>query len=544
VRALAGRALSRLLRLPPHTSDYSVRRGVRVPMRDGVDLLADHYAPATAPAVGTLLVRGPYGRGWPFSLLFAAVYAARGYHVVVQSVRGTFGSGGEFAPMAQEKTDGADTAAWLGDQPWFTGSFATLGLSYLGWTQWALLDDPPPELAAAVITVAPHDFQASSWGTGSFSLNDFLGWSHLIAHQEDPGRMKALIRQLTARRQLARATEGLPLGEAGRALLGAGAPWYESWLDHTDADDPFWTAMRAPDALDRVAVPVLLISGWQDLFLDQTLAQYRRLRDRGVPCGLTVGPWTHAQVMTRGAPTVIGETLDWLATHLGGQPARRRSPVRCFLNGRGWLDLPDWPPAMPTQELYLQPGQRLAAAAPDPAAPASTFTYDPAHPTPTIGGRLLSAEGGYRDDARLAARADVLSFIGDPLIEDLYLVGTPVVELSHRCDNPHHDLFVRIDHIDAKSRSRNVSDGFIRARGLDATVRIELDAVAHRFPAGSRVRLLVAGGSHPRFARNTGTGEAPLTGRRLMPAVHTVQHGAGGVSRLVLPAGPRPPSGR
>ena len=64
-------------------------------MRDGVDLLADHYAPATASPAGTLLVRGPYGRAFPFSLVFAALYAARGYHVVLQSVRGTFGSGGD-----------------------------------------------------------------------------------------------------------------------------------------------------------------------------------------------------------------------------------------------------------------------------------------------------------------------------------------------------------------------------------------------------------------------------------------------------------------
>lgn len=146
-------------------------------MRDGVQLVADHYAPATSQPVGTLLVRGPYGRRFPFSLVFARIYAARGYHVVLQSVRGTFGSGGVFEPMVNEAADGADTVAWLREQPWFTGRFGTIGLPYLGFTQWALLHDPPPELAAAVITVGPHDFRASVWGTGSFTVNDFLGWS-------------------------------------------------------------------------------------------------------------------------------------------------------------------------------------------------------------------------------------------------------------------------------------------------------------------------------------------------------------------------------
>ena len=62
------------------------------------------------------------------------------------------------------------------------------------------------------------------------------------------------------------------MGAAGRTLLGAGAPWWESWIEHPDRDDPFWAPLRLTEALDRVEVPVLLFSGWQDLFLEQTLA--------------------------------------------------------------------------------------------------------------------------------------------------------------------------------------------------------------------------------------------------------------------------------
>ena len=124
------RGLARLLNIPAPTAEVTVRRGLRVPMRDGVDLVADLYAPAAGSAVasrsaGTVLVRAPYGRRFPFSALFGSVYAARGYHVLFQSVRGTFGSGGEFAPMVDEVNDGADTVAWMREQPWFTGSFAT-----------------------------------------------------------------------------------------------------------------------------------------------------------------------------------------------------------------------------------------------------------------------------------------------------------------------------------------------------------------------------------------------------------------------------------
>lgn len=543
VRKFADRAVGRALRLPPPSTDYVVHRRIRIPMRDGVDLHATHYAPITDAPLGTILVRCPYGRSFPLSLIYAQLYAARGYHVLMQSVRGTFGSGGDFVPMVHEADDATDTVAWLRQQPWFTGTFGTIGLSYLGYTQWALLADPPPELAAAVITVGPHDFHASSWGTGSFSLNDFLGWSDMVAHQEDPP-LRRLAFHLKARGRLERGTRGLPLGDAGRELLGAGSPWYESWIEHPDVDDPFWDSMRMTAALDRCDVPVLLLSGWQDLFLEQTITQYRHLRDRGVDVAMTIGPWTHTDMATKAAGPAAAETLTWLGSHLARRPMPQRpSRVRAYVGHHGWVNLPDWPPATDEGAMYLQPGGRLTAAPPPADAAPSTFRYDPAHPTPTVGGRLLARLSGYRDDSVLAQRSDVLAFTSGPLDADLYVCGSPVVELAHESDIDHFDVFVRISEVDGRGRSRNVSDGYRRFTAApEGPVRLELDAIAHRFRAGTRIRVLVAGGSHPRFARNLGTGEPVISGRRMVPSVHTVHHGAGGVSKLVLPASADPPS--
>lgn len=530
-RRISADAFGRLLRLPQATTGYTMRQ-VRIPMRDGIELAADHYAPTGGP-VGTLLVRGPYGRRFPFSLVFAALYAARGYHVVLQSVRGTFGSAGTFEPMIHEVEDGADTVAWLRQQPWFTGRFGTIGLSYLGFTQWALLADPPPELAAAVITAGPHDFSASSWSTGSFTINDFLGWSDLIAHQEDPSRIRTGIRQLRSRRKLARASGESPLAAAGRALLGERAPWFESWLGHPDTGDPFWKPMQLGAALERVQVPVLLIGGWQDLFLQQTLEQYRRLRDRGVDVAVTVGPWTHTQLITQGLATITRESLNWLNVHLGDAPTDPRpSAVRICVTGQGWRSMTDWPPPTSEHALYLQPGGALGETPPPPGAQPATFLYDPADPTPAVGGRMLSPEGGYRADNRLAERDDVLSFTGDALGEDLCVHGNPVVDLRHTSDNPHVDVFVRVSEVDADDKSRNVSDGYRRLSDAGDSVQVELDAIAHCFRAGSRIRVLIAGGSHPRYARNLGTGEPVATGEQLKTATHAVHFGD---SRLLLP---------
>jgi uncharacterized protein len=541
------RALARLFGLPAPTADYTVDRGLRIRTRDGIDLIADHYAPAdSANVAGTLLVRGPYGRGLPFSILLTRLYAAHGYHVVLQSVRGTFGSGGVFEPMIHEASDGADTVEWLRRQPWFTGRFATIGQSYLGSTQWALLTDPPPELAAAIVTAGPHDYGDALWGTGAFRLTDTLGWSDIVAHQEHGSRLRGMIWAAGARRRLARATAALPLGDSIRALLGTGARWYESWLEHDDPDDPFWEPMRFDSALDHVTVPVLLIGGWQDAFLRQTLKQYQHLRGRGVDAALTVGPWTHAHLTTTGAGRVARESLEWLDRHLkGGQTRPASSPVRVCITGDGWAELPNWPPPTSPRELFLAPGAALTDSPPRDTGGSSSFTYDPENATPIVGGPLvLSPEGGYRDDSRLAQRADMLSFTGPVLLSDLYVIGNPVVELSHTADIPYVDMFVRVSEVDPRGRSRNVSDGYRRltATSKPGLVRIKLDAVAHRFRAGSRIRLLIAGGDHPRFSRNLGTDEPPITAQRLVAATHTVFHGACVLSRLVLPTSAGRPS--
>lgn len=531
-----GVAVSKLAGTEPPSTTYQVDRGVPIPMRDGVELIADHYRPDTAEPAGTLLVRGPYGRRWPFSALYASVYAARGYHVVLQSVRGTFGSGGTFEPAVNEADDGADTAAWLRDQPWFTGSFGTVGASYLGFTQWAQLQDPPAELAASVIVVGLHDFAAGVWGTGSFGTSDFLGWSHMVAHQEEPIGLRSIIGRLRAGRRVTDAAGQLPLGAAGRQILGDSSLWWESWVEHSDSADPFWDRYRLTRALATSRVPVLLIGGWNDLFLEQTVQQFRALRDRGVDVAMTLGPWTHSQLATRGAPLVLRESLQWFGTHAAGRPAAPRSRVRLFVTGGGgWIGLPDWPPATTEDIRHLDTNSQLSRQ-PDPdTAARSRFTFDPTDPTPTIGGRLLSLGSGIRRDDRLADRGDVLVFTSDALTSDLFVFGAPVVDLAHHSDNPHVDVFVRVSEVDARGRSHNVSDGYVRLRPdrESSAVRIELDSIAHRFAAGSRIRLIIGGGSFPRYAPNLGVGESVLEGAQSVPTTHVIAHNG---SRLSLPS--------
>src|SRR6202041_3291542 len=103
-----------------------------------------------------------------------------------------------------------------------------------------------------------------------------------------------------ADRRLRPVLDQMPVSAGARELLGTEAPWFDTWLEHPRLTDPFWAPLQCGAALQRIAVPTLLVGGWQDLFLEQTLEQYRVLSGRGVPTRLLVGPWTHVEVATKG----------------------------------------------------------------------------------------------------------------------------------------------------------------------------------------------------------------------------------------------------
>ena len=540
---LATAALGRSLKLGPKRNKITVEHGLRVPMRDGTILLADHYAPVGTGSRPTVLMRCPYGRGPQFAMV-ARPFAERGYHVLLESTRGTFGSGGQFTPGSDEAADGQDTVAWLRRQDWFNGRLATAGPSYLAFVQWALALDPPPELTAMAVYISPHDLAAAGFGSGAFELHNLLVWSDLMANQERFGAVRMMWRTMTADKRLAPAMSRLPIAATGDELTGSAAPWYAEWLAHPDQDDAYWHGYSAADALDRVSVPTLLVSGFHDFFVEQTMTQYQALRRRGVPAGLTVGPWNH-MVLDMGV--AVRETIAWFDAYAGGNPAAaspRPSAVRVWTSGRDqWRDLPQWPPpGAADRPFYLQGDGRLSEAGGERTSEATEFRYDPADPTPSIGGRLMSLRsGGSRDNSALEARSDVLTFTTEPLPAEVEVAGVPVARLHVSSDNAYYDLFARLCDVDAEGRSFNLTDKIFRSVPQQVTpgtirlVEIPLTDVSHVFLPGHRIRLQVSGGAHPRFARNLGTDADLVTGTRMAPVTHQVQHSELYPSTVALP---------
>jgi putative CocE/NonD family hydrolase len=281
----------------------------------------------------------------------------------------------------------------------------------------------------------------------------------------------------------------------------------------------------------------MLVAGWYDLLLDQNLVQYERLRRAGCPTALLIGPWTHTSMLDQGGPIVLAASVGWLrARMVGDESGLPPSRVRVHVGGVDeWRDLPDWPPPATTRQLYLHDG-RLDGLAPPTGTVVGAYRYDPAQPTPSVGGPLLSRDAGPRDNTALEARSDVVTFSTETLAEPVEVMGPVAVRL--RIGAPagsHIDVFARLCDLDSAGRSSNICDGLVRlpefATDEPVEVTIPMSSTAYQFRPGHRIRLQVSGGAHPRFARNTGTTEPLATATRLVASDVTVQAG----SVLLLP---------
>ncbi|WP_331750710.1 MULTISPECIES: CocE/NonD family hydrolase [unclassified Streptomyces] len=521
--------------LPAKRHEVGWEPGLVVPAADGSPLITDHYFPRTEGDFPTLLVRSPYGRGLPWSPQYGLLFAEQGFHVVLQSCRGTGGSGGVFDLWRNEAADGQATVSWLREQPWFSGTLGTVGPSYLGYVQWALALDPPPELKAMVVQVGLHDPYALFHADGALRLENALavGMGMTYQHQGMAPFLKAALRLQRRMRAVATAQ---PLRGAYVSALGCELPWLDDVMTHPDAKDAYWRGASLAEPAERLRVPTALITGWHDALVDQTFEQYNRLRQADCDTALLVGPWTHTSALQQGWPEVFAESLAWLRAHLYTDPSSLRpTAVRVHVGGqKAWRDLDDWPPASAATSWYPAPGGHLTQQVSTDSAPLTTFRYDPADPTPSLGGPLLSRTAGPQDNGILETRDDVLTFTGPPLTEPVDILGPVSARLSISTDTGHADVFTRLCDVDAQGRSVNICDGLGRLRTTGhapSQVTVPMSSTAHRFDVGHRIRWQISGGAHPRYARNSGTGESPLDAITSTPVCITLHTD----SALMLP---------
>lgn len=497
---------------------------VETAMADGVRLVADVWRPAVPGRFPVLVMRQPYGRKIASTVVLAhpAWYAAKGYVVMVQDVRGRGGSGGRFRILADDVADGAATFAAAADLTGGDGRFATYGFSYQGMTQFMGLAGTiragGPLPAAMAVAMAPWDVR-NHWAFegGAFRLADNQVWAVQMAAEN-----ARIAGDAAAHHALVSAAGRLHAGPVPARLdaLEAHAAYthYAEWL----ADRPETWAAASPHAVLAglpLAVPTLHVGGWLDVMIDGTFAAYEAFAASGAETRLMVGPWAHlpwgrrvgaldcGEEAAAGADASILAFLDHVLK--GAEPAD--PPVRLFDVGRRRFVGFDALPA--TRPLVLRLGStgRAAPTSTDgllaedrPPAAVDRLVSDPWRPVP-------GGAAGYHDRAAIDDRGDVAVYTSAPLTTDAMLCGRIRAEIAVTADRPSFDLHAVLSVVAPDGTALAVAAGHRRVfpgEGGDR-VSIDLHRLASTVPAGHRLRLSLQQAAWPDFMVNPGTGVRP-----------------------------------
>jgi putative CocE/NonD family hydrolase len=576
------------------TMSFTVRKDIMVPMRDGIQLATDAWIPEGAGPAPTLLVRLPYskdainlyGNAYVPSV-FALVEA--GYVVVYQDCRGTFRSGGEFTPMLNEASDGADTVAWLLEQPWCDGNIGAFGASYLGFTQWASAS-ASSHLKAIAPAVTTTDYYSTPWCSegGALSLHAIHSWTTLMALADAQRAVAAGTGDLQALMDLAGMAAGpephlAALPVRARPLLEKQWPWWAEILAHP-ARDEYWRVLSVADHFDEITVPALNIGGWFDIFVNSTARTFSGLRVRGGSAEardgqrLIIGPWDHLNSTGSYPDRQFGMAADAMAADLTGQHQRffdrwlrgqpdalaGSAPVRIFVMGIDqWREEQDWPlPGTSYDSYYLHGSGRAHTAGgdgelhtePPDGGHADVYLYDPRRPVPTLGGRVMMPStanaAGPVDQRPVEARDDVLCYSTPVLEYPVEVTGHVSLTLFVSSSALDTDFTGKLVDVFPDGRALYLTDGILRARYRKSPaepellapeqiyeVTLDLSVTSNVFLPGHRIRLEVSSSNFPRFDRNTNTGGmiSEDSESDVQVAVNRVFHGPAHPSRLVLP---------
>ncbi len=540
-----------------------------VPVSCGANLATLVALPGPG-AYPVIIVRTVYGRRNLPGI--AELFGGHGYATVIQDVRGSGDSSGEFRLLAQEPEDAVQTAQWILSQPWCDGRLAILGISYLSAASIAIAAEFPEQVKAAVWVTAPVRKELLCFQDGVLRLHHTLPWTYMRKAPLSGFNPEALYRKT-------------PLVEA---IPESRDPSWAAMLEEGPRSR-FWDGSDLWRHVERTRVPGLHFGGWFDFLLDATLVPYAEMLRSGAPQRLIIGPWTHNG--TIGGPEKISgdvsygywdrqgeddaredsvdmsspfidECVEWLNYWVRGVGETPAAPsVRCFVTGHRphWAQFEAWPhPSSRAVRMYLgaeRSGNIEDLAAAGSAMPGCTresFTYDPENACSTEGGAVWAfPKAGLTPGPSVSSvhlRRDVLAYDSEALDSSMDMCGTPEVELYASSDAPDTDFVAMLLDVDEHGVARYVSDGIVRARyrnSLDGEdflapgeiylFRIGMKGCAHTFGPGHRVRLIVTSSSFPKFDRNPNTGELVYRSRETRKALQTVYYGRAYPSAVVLP---------
>ena len=551
---------------PAHA--MTIQFGVRIKMRDGVELSADIYRPDAPGKFPTLLRRTPYVKasGGARAIDRVRKYVSHGYVVVYEDVRGRGDSGGEFVPYRTDGIDGYDTIEWCAAQAWSDGKVGTFGGSYEGVNQWLAAVQQPPHLTTMIALVSPSDpFVESPTG---IPIPQDISWYFFTA-----GHVLQNIDAVDWNRVY----EHLPIIDLDEVAGRRDQNW-KDLFDHTTLD-AWWEPLRYQNKFERVRVPVLHISGWYDDEQVGTPLNYIGMTTKGATADirknqkLLMGAWPHAVDSTSklgdvdfGSADLIdldGYMLRWFDYWLKGKDTgiMSEAPVRIFVMGTNeWANENEWPMARTQWTNYYAhssgrantlSGDGVLSTAEPAAEPADGYRYDPKNATPFITAPSFAQIGGPDDYRSVEARDDVLVYSSEPMKRDTEVCGPIRAEVWAASSATDTDFMVKLIDVWTDGYAERLSDGMVRARyrdGMESASLIEPGKIyrysvdvwntCEMFKVGHRIRVEIASSAVPKFDRNPNTGEPLGRTTTMQVADQKIFHDREHPTHLILPIVP------
>jgi uncharacterized protein len=498
---------------------------IAVPMRDGINLLADVHRPGEPGRYPVLVAASPYPRqiqnlGAPAGFIEAGAsdfFVPRGYVHVIANCRGTSGSGGTFGFFdGQERRDMYDLVEWAAQQPWSDGNVGMIGISYFAGTQMEAAVERPPHLKAIMPIAGTFDLYESATHHGLMSsgfVTPFLfmigmtsGHTNKLWRSKLMDAMRALLLSPGIHKKFEMAN-----GEAAIAGLKVllklhhdPHPWDDLWraiaAEHPFRDD-WWEDRNLLPLLDRVEVPVYLGCDWQNvpLHLPHTFTAYERLTNSKHLQVAMMGehglawPWESLHI----------EALAWFDHWLKGQDTGILDGPRfryVVPEADGWRTSDAWPIREAVSHGYAL---RADAVLGGTEGEAGSRTYM------NLGGGLNRPRASETDPP------EFLHWTTAPLPHDLDLTGPIELQLDAACTAPDTAFIAVLQEVDENNKPVNITSGYLRAglRAVDEAAtkpgapvlrcrtfevvpigkkvnyRIPLVPNARRFRAGHKLRL-------------------------------------------------------
>ncbi|MHA1378844.1 MAG: CocE/NonD family hydrolase [Candidatus Helarchaeota archaeon] len=594
-----------------------------ISLQDGAKLATDVYLPnkiyknylekkRAGCKCSTILVRLPYFKN-SVSIIGYSL-ASRGYATVIQDIRGTARSShyGTNTIMLEDRHDGLETLKWITKRFWYNKKIGMWGASYFGQSQLAVSWDNDDLITCLNPGLCSYTSLAKHNG-GLYSnelMAAFLEILYQISFSEVSFSDISKISRTGAEyvKKMFRSPydrlynepldvanyvpnlaqlRGKNFDEITKILNKI----YQINLDFSKKDNgslrkflELAIYMRKlnlntdymPSNLNidfsKINTPMLLIAGWYDLFLEQMIEDFRKIKQNAPKeaqkkIKLVIGPWGHAD---RGYPdlSVLGGLLSfvkeifpikWFDYWLKGKkyPILEQPPIWYYVLGKNiWRPSNNWPPSNVEYVKYFLHSEgkanskfgngKITLNEPRNELP-DFYKFNPMNPVLTKGGRNLNVKIGGFDQTESEIREDVLVYTSEKLKKGLEMAGDVKIVLYASSSAVDTDFMVKLVDVYPNGKAINIIDDGIRARfrnGIDSPSLIEPDKIfKYEFNVGNisiffrkdhRIRVDITSSNFPRFDINSNLG-GKYNKKGFVVAFQKVFHNVEHPSHVIFP---------